>query len=883
MANVIRIKNSGTANSAPTSLELGELAINYADGKIFYKNSSNAVVEFGGSGGSGGVTVSDTPPSSPSAGDLWYESDTGKTFVYYDSFWVEVGAGSGVGLDSIVLGDDTTGNYVASLVAGTGVTLSNNSGEATTPTIAVDTSAIQVRVTNVSDTEIGYLDGVTSAIQTQIDAKANSNSSPVITLSGDLSGSATLTNLGNATITATIVANSVALGSDTSGDYVQSLVAGTGITLSNNSGEGTTPTVAVNTSTIATLASPVFTGDVTVSNNLIVSGNLTVSGSTTTVNTETVTIDDNIIVLNNNVTGSPTENAGVEIERGTSTNVQLRWNETTDKWQFTNDGTNFTDLGAGGATISETAPSAPEAGALWFNSNSAQTFVYYDSSWIEIGATAMGATVSTTAPNSPIGGQIWFNSDSGGTYVYYGTAWVEVGAAPVNVMLQAIDAKGDLLIGTADNTVGKVSVGSNSQLLRANSSTATGVEWFTPPYAPAASPTFTGTVVLPSDTSIGNVSSTEIGYVDGVTSAIQTQLDSKLTATTAITSNRNVIINGAMQVAQRGTTATGIAGGGAYVLADRWRFGGTLTTARFTATIEADYPSGYGFARSLKMLVTTAESSLNTGTNFPVDQLFEGQNLQQFAKGTALAKPFTLSFWVKSNVTGTYIARLLDSDNSRSCAASYTVNASATWEKKTITFPADTTGLLDNDNANSLRIQFYLCAGSTYTSGTLNTSWASSVNANIAVGQTNLASAINNYWQITGVQLEPGSVATPFEFEDYGTTLRKCQRYYYVHASGFGQAIAMASWYNSTNLNFVFQHPVTMRTTPSSVQTSGSNYYALEYGGTTVYTTGPFGLNSPSPNASRYYASGVSGGTTNAAGWIYTNDAGASIALSAEL
>jgi hypothetical protein len=284
-----------------------------------------------------------------------------------------------------------------------------------------------------------------------------------------------------------------------------------------------------------------------------------------------------------------------------------------------------------------------------------------------------------------------------------------------------------------------------------------------------------------------------------------------------IAGGRNVIINGAMQVAQRGTTATGIAGGGAYVLADRWRFGGTLTTARFTATIEADYPSGYGFARSLKMLVTTAESSLNTGTNFPVDQLFEGQNLQQFAKGTALAKPFTLSFWVKSNVTGTYIARLLDSDNSRSCAASYTVNASATWEKKTITFPADTTGLLDNDNANSLRIQFYLCAGSTFTSGTLNTSWATSVNANIAVGQVNVAAATSNYWQITGVQLEPGSVATPFEFEDYGTTLAKCQRYYWS-----GTWVGGAIYDDDYLVNyFGGQFPVTMRATPTLSITSG--------------------------------------------------------------
>jgi hypothetical protein len=789
MANVIRIKNSGTANSAPTSLELGELAINYADGKIFYKNSSNAVVEFGGSGGSGGVTVSDTPPSSPSAGDLWYESDTGKTFVYYDSFWVEVGAGSGVGLDSIALGTDTTGSYVASLVAGTGITLSNNSGESSTPTIAVDTSAIQVRVTNVSDTEIGYLDGVTSAIQTQIDTKANSNSSPVITLSGDLSGSATLTNLGNATINATIVANSVALGSDTTGDYVQSLVAGTGITLSNNSGEGTTPTVAVNTSTIATLASPVFTGDVTVSNNLIVSGNLTVSGSTTTVNTETVTIDDNIIILNNNVTGSPTENAGVEIERGTSTNVQLRWNETTDKWQFTNDGINFTDLGAGGATISETAPSAPEAGALWFNSNSAQTFVYYDSSWIEIGATAMGATVSTTAPNSPIAGQIWFNSDSGGTYVYYGSAWVEVGAAPVNVMLQAIDAKGDLLIGTADNAVGKVSVGSNSQLLRANSSTATGVEWFTPTYAPAASPTFTGTVVLPSDTSIGNISSTEIGYVDGVTSAIQTQLDSKLTTTTAITSNRNAIINGAMNVWQRGTDSGTLGlGGGSYIGPDRWWF----YNNGFTSSITRQSPGST--LPQFRYCARIQRTSGQTGTSaFVFNSPQETINSLRFA-----GKTVTLSFYARASATVSSNTSLrlsvrtgTGTDQSNLGAGAYTgldtpisfvPTLTSSWQRfsGTAVFPSTATEF-------SVEIQFT---------------------------PTGTAGAAD-YVEITGIQFEEGSIATPFEFEDYSETLAKCQRYYETGTNLWMSGYGVTSAILDTRINEYVSFNVTKRSAPT--------------------------------------------------------------------
>lgn len=242
---------------------------------------------------------------------------------------------------------------------------------------------------------------------------------------------------------------------------------------------------------------------------------------------------------------------------------------------------------------------------------------------------------------------------------------------------------------------------------------------------------------------------------------------------------RNVIINGAMQVAQRGTSTASITGGG-YYTADRW--GTSITTlGTWTQTQENDAPTGSGFRKSFKILCTTAKASPAAGDLMVVSQNIEGQNLQQFLKGTASAKQFALTFWVKSNVTGTYIVELRDVDNSRIISGSYTISASATWEKKTIIAAADTTGAFDNDNAASLSLIFWLGAGSSFTSGTLNTtSWASSTSANRAVGQTNLAAATNNYWQITGVQLEAGSVATPFEFEDYGTTLAKCSRYYQV-------------------------------------------------------------------------------------------------------
>ena len=131
--------------------------------------------------------------------------------------------------------------------------------------------------------------------------------------------------------------------------------------------------------------------------------------------------------------------------------------------------------------------------------------------------------------------------------------------------------------------------------------------------------------------------------------------------------------------------------------------------------------------------------------------------------------------------------------------------------------------------------------------------------------------------------MEAGAVATPFEYEDIGTTLAKCQRYYYRHVNGNDQAIGMVSWYNSTNIAFVIQSPVTMRTAPTTVQLSGTNYYGIESGGATFNTNGPFGVTSAHPNAARFFASGIGPSGVGYAGWIYAANASAYIALSAEL
>ena len=265
----------------------------------------------------------------------------------------------------------------------------------------------------------------------------------------------------------------------------------------------------------------------------------------------------------------------------------------------------------------------------------------------------------------------------------------------------------------------------------------------------------------------------------GATNAAITVNNSDGTCTANITnnlSNRNLIINGAMQVAQRGTSFTGIGGSAGVYTLDRFRSGFTMNAGRYTITQDSNAPDG--FAKSLKVDVTTAEASLNAASGVQISQFLEGQDLQQLQKGTSGAKSMTLSFHVKSTTTGTYIVEFQDQDNSRINNKAYTINNPNTWEKKTITVEGDTTGAFTNDNNASLLVQFYLAAGTNLTSGTLQNTWGTNTNANRAVGQTNLFASTSNDWAITGVQLEVGSVATDFEHRSFAQELYLCQRYF---------------------------------------------------------------------------------------------------------
>ena len=252
-----------------------------------------------------------------------------------------------------------------------------------------------------------------------------------------------------------------------------------------------------------------------------------------------------------------------------------------------------------------------------------------------------------------------------------------------------------------------------------------------------------------------------------------------------------IVINGDMQIAQRGTSfAVGTADPYA---TDRWKCVGDGASV-FTVTQDTDVPTGQGFSKSLKWDTTTAESSLASGSAVLFMQKIEGQNLQMLKKGTSNAEAFTVSFWVKSAKTGVHVLQMRDNDNTRQQSQSYTVASADTWEKHVVSFVADTTGAFDNDNAGSLDLIWWLSAGSNFTSGTLATSWEAVDNTNRAVGQVNVADNTANNWYITGVQLEIGDfnadTIPDFQFEDVSTNLRRCQRYFekvtvdYVGSSG---------------------------------------------------------------------------------------------------
>ena len=241
--------------------------------------------------------------------------------------------------------------------------------------------------------------------------------------------------------------------------------------------------------------------------------------------------------------------------------------------------------------------------------------------------------------------------------------------------------------------------------------------------------------------------------------------------------NRNLIINGAMQVAQRGTSVTGKNTTGYYTV-DRFdTYAANMNSNTFAQSQSTDNPSG--FAKSLRFDSETSNGAASN-TSFYCRQLFEGQDLQRLNYGTSDAQPITISFFVKSNLVGDFTLSLYRHDGGRNVGKAYTINNADTWEYKQITIVGDNTTVSDDDNLVSMQVAWFLSMGSSSKTGTFTDGqWqAYSFADYTAPNQVDFFSSSSNYWQITGVQVEVGDTATDFEHRTFADELQRCQRYY---------------------------------------------------------------------------------------------------------
>ena len=276
---------------------------------------------------------------------------------------------------------------------------------------------------------------------------------------------------------------------------------------------------------------------------------------------------------------------------------------------------------------------------------------------------------------------------------------------------------------------------------------------------------------------------------------------------------KNLIINGAMQVAQRGSV-TGVTVG--YGGPDRYKFA-RAGAAAVTLSQDTTVPSNQGFKSSLKIDVTTADSSLAAGDYALISTRLEGQDLQHLLYGTSEAKSITLQFWVRSPKTGTHIVELYHGDVFYTNAQTYTITSADTWQKVTLTYGGYQSSGFDNDSGIGLQIAWWLASGSTYAGGTLSSNTWQNTAANRAVGQVNVMDSTSNNFYLTGVQLEVGEQATPFEHRSIGDELIRCQRYYVRHTGGSTNLSGLSTGviYSSTAALTAHTYITPMRSSPT--------------------------------------------------------------------
>ena len=290
---------------------------------------------------------------------------------------------------------------------------------------------------------------------------------------------------------------------------------------------------------------------------------------------------------------------------------------------------------------------------------------------------------------------------------------------------------------------------------------------------------------------------------------------------------KNKLLNGYMKINQRGSSFTSVGASANTFTLDRWKFYIQNSTARFTVSKDSESPDEFG--GSMKIDCTTTDTSLASTDEVYLEQRLEGQDLQDFAKGTSSAKQYTLSFYAKTNKTGTYIVNLLSRDNTTgTVSAAYTVSNTG-WNRHTVTFPADSSSSRkdDNDNGEALRVLWWFVAGSAVNSGTLNSDhWSNSSDTGRATGQINFADSTSNIFYLTGCQLEVGEKTTEFEHRSIGEELALCQRYYiqYGPSGGLYRFPMMGECSAVGVAQYPLQFPVVMRGGGTvSLTTNGSS------------------------------------------------------------
>ena len=366
--------------------------------------------------------------------------------------------------------------------------------------------------------------------------------------------------------------------------------------------------------------------------------------------------------------------------------------------------------------------------------------------------------------------------------------------------------------------------------------------------------------------------------------------DSTLTTTKLATPNlgrRNLIINGAMNVAQRGTSFTLENNSIKYVV-DRFFIQDT-NSASGEATVSQSTTAPTDFKNSLKIDVTTADTALAAADQYKIEHRIEGQDIERFNYGTSSAKTVTLSFHIRSNKTGNTQVALLNSANDRSYIATFTIDSANTWERKELTIPGVTDGTWLNDNQTGLRLRWG-SYGSNYQTSTLN-QWISDSSAYVSQANSRNDSPINffdstdNELYLTGIQLEVGSQATPFEHRSFGEELALCQRFYYHHVGGSGanKFVCIGDFYTTAQCNAGISFPVAMRSAPSLVANSGSNYWLAYQKSAGFFSAGAWTIFGATTNATSCYNQSFSGATTGGSCRVMAHDASAYMAFDAEL